>query len=163
MVERGGASVWVGRRGLQIGKKVFAAWPALQEGRSTRTQRQADLDRVANHLNKLRGAGWLRGADKPVVTLCQHLLEWPVALWTFPRVAGVEPTNNFRERWRCRAVGWRRRSFGGVSAVGCRFVERILTVVPTRRLQDPSVLNYLHDALRAHRAGQPGPALLATE
>jgi transposase len=82
------------------------------------------------------------------------------ALWTFARVEGVEPTNNFLERLLRRAVLWRKRSFGCWSAAGCRFVERILTVVQTRRLQGQSVLDYLQDARRAHRAAQPCPNLL---
>src|SRR5438105_1485861 len=59
IVDRGGASVWVGRRGLKIVKKVFAAWHAFQEGRSTRTQLQAELDRLANQMNKLLVDGWI--------------------------------------------------------------------------------------------------------
>jgi hypothetical protein len=35
-----------------------------------------------------------------------------------------------------------------------------LTVVQTRRLQGKNVLDYLHDAVLAHRAGQPCPKLL---
>jgi transposase len=163
IVDRGGPSVWVGRRGLKIVKKVFAAWHAFREGRSTRTQMQAELARVANHMNKLLVEGWILGEEKPVVTLCHNLLELEAALWTFTRVAGVEPTNNFMERLLRRAVLWRRRSFGCASVSGCRFVERILTVVQTRRLQGKSVLNYLHDALHSLRAGQPCPQLLTLE
>jgi hypothetical protein len=44
---------------------------------------------------------------------------------------------------------------------GCRFVERMLTVVQTRRLQGPSVLRYLYEALVAHRNGLPAPSLLS--
>ena len=42
----------------------------------------------------------------------------------------------------------------------CRFVERILTVVQTRRLQGRPVLDYLYEALVAHRTGLPAPKLL---
>jgi transposase len=163
IVDRDGPDVWVGQRGLKIVKKVFAAWHAFRDGHATRVQLQTALDRVANQMNKLLLEGWIVGEEKPVVTFCQHLLELEAALWTFTRVAGVEPTNNFMERLLRRAVLWRRRSFGCASARGCRFVERILTVVQTRRLQGASVLNYLHGALRAHRAGQPCPQLLGAD
>lgn len=163
IVDRAGPGVWVGRRGLRIVKKVFAAWHALQDGRSTRAQMQAELERVANRMNKLLLDGWILGEEKAVRTFCRNLLELEAALWTFARVDGVEPTNNFMERVLRRAVLWRRRSFGCVSEAGCRFVERILTVVQTRRLQRKSVLNYLHNALHAHRSGQPCPALLESE
>jgi transposase len=163
IVDRGGPGVWVGQRGLRIVRKVFAAWHAFQDGQATRVQLQAELARIAKRMNKLLYDGWILGAEKPVRTFCDHLLELEPALWTFAGVEGVEPTNNFMERLLRRAVLWRRRSFGCASAAGCRFVERILTVVQTRRLQGKSVLNYLHDALRSARAGQPCPKLLAAE
>ena len=112
-------------------------------------------------MNALLVEGWILGGEKAVVAFCQNLLEVEDGLWTFARVEGMEPTNNFMERLLRRAVLWRRRSFGCASECGCRFVERILTVVQTRRLQGKSVLNYLHDALQAHRAEQPCPKLLA--
>ena len=160
IVERGGPCAFVGRRGLQIVKKVFAAWHAFREGQSTRAQREATLEPVQNRMNRLLLEGALLGADAPVVRFCENVLALEPALWTFARIDGVEPTNNFIERLLRRAVLWRKRSFGCWSEAGCRFVERILTVVQTRRLQDQKVLDYLHDALRAHRAGQPCLKLL---
>ena len=76
---------------------------------------------------------------------------------------GVEPTNNHAERLLRRGVLWRKNAFGSQSAAGCRFVERLLTVVQTRRLQGRSVLRYLHEALVAHRNGLPVPSLLAAD
>ena len=55
------------------------------------------------------------------------------------------------------------RNFGCHSAAGCRFVERLLTVVQTRRLQGRSVLGYLYEAVVAHRQGLPAPALVAAQ
>jgi hypothetical protein len=42
----------------------------------------------------------------------------------------------------------------------CRFAERMLTVVPTFRLQHRSDLAYLERAIAAHRHGEPAPKLL---
>ncbi|MGL4423601.1 MAG: hypothetical protein ACRCZF_23290, partial [Gemmataceae bacterium] len=58
-----------------------------------------------------------------------------------------------------RAVLWRRKSFGCQSPAGCRFVERILTVVQTLRLQKRNTLEFLGEALRAYREGRPAPQL----
>lgn len=159
IVDGGGTSVAVGREGLSIVKKVFAAWHAFRDGDCTREQLEAQLAPVVRHMNRVltRGAS---GPDATVATFCANVLELEVALWTFVTMEGVEPTNNHMERLLRRAVLWRRRSFGCWSASGCRFVERILTVVQTRRLQGKSVLDYLHDALLAHRTGQPCPKLL---
>ena len=160
IVDRAGESVWVGERGLKIVKKVFAAWHAFRERRLTRVQLEAEMARIAHQMNKLLIDGSFDAEEKPVVTFCQNLLDIEAALWTFARVEGVEPTNNFIERLLRRAVLWRRRSFGCSSENGCRFVERILTVVQTRRLQGKNVLNYLQEAIRTHRAGQASPRLV---
>jgi transposase len=82
------------------------------------------------------------------------------ALWTFARVEGVEPTNNYMERLVRLAVLWRRRSFGCNSVAGCRFVERILTVVQTCRLRERNIIEYLTTAVQAHRSGREYAKLL---
>lgn len=161
ILDRGGPSQAVGRSGLRIVKKVFAAWHAFQDGQVTRVQLQAQLDPVVLRLNRILLEGALLGEDPTVATFCENVLALEPALWTFVNTEGVEPTNNFMERLLRRAVLWRKRSFGSWSEAGCRFVERILTVVQTRRLQDQNVLEYLHDAVLAHRAGQPCPKLLS--
>lgn len=73
----------------------------------------------------------------------------------------AEPTNNHAERLLRKGVLWRKGSFGTWSDAGSRFVERILTVVQTRRLQNLPVLNFLVEAVRANRTGQAAPSLLA--
>jgi transposase len=160
IIDRGGPSVFVGRRGLAIVKKVFAAWHVFQDGRATRVQLEATLDPIINRMNRVLLEGALLGDDDTVATFCENVLALEPALWTFVTTDGVEPTNNAMERLLRLAVLWRKRSFGCASVAGCRFVERILTVVQTRKLQRQNVLDYLHDALRAHRAGQPSPKLL---
>jgi transposase len=160
VVDRGGPSAFVGQAGGRIVKKVFAAWHAFQEGETTRAQLHSQLGPVMNRLQRVLLEGAILGEDKTVAALCENLLALEPALWTFTLVEGVEPTNNFMERLLRRAVLWRKRSFGCWSVAGCRFVERILTVVQTRRLQGKNALEYLHEALLAHRAGQPCPKLL---
>ena len=46
-------------------------------------------------------------------------------------------------------------------AEGCQFVERMLTVVQTLRLQQRPVLDFLYRAIVAHRAGLSAPQLLS--
>jgi transposase len=91
---------------------------------------------------------------------CRELLAVEESLWTFVRVPGVESTNNHIERVLRLAVLWRKKSLGSQSEAGCRFVEWLLMVVQTRRLQGRPVLDYLYEALVAHRAGLPAPTLL---
>jgi len=89
----------------------------------------------------------------------KRLLKDYEALWLFANVEDVEPTHHHAERCLRPAVKWRKRSFGKHSAAGCRFMERMLTVVHTLRLQKRPVFEYLKSALRNHRAGKPAPSL----
>jgi transposase len=161
IVARAGPSATVGRKGLYIIKQVFAAWHGFKEGQVTRAQLAAQLEPVEIRLNRILLEGALLGADTQVAAFCENVLRLEPALWTFVKTEGVEPTNNFMERLLRLAVLWRKRSFGCNSEAGCRFVERILTVVQTRRLQHKNVLEFVHDAVLAQRTNQPCPKLLA--
>jgi transposase len=162
IVDRGGPSVFVGRRGLRIVREVFAAWHAFREGRATRGELKTLIEPLERRLAKALLAGGL-GDDPRVAKFCENILLLEPALWTFVTREGVEPTNNFIERLLRPAVLWRRRSFGCNSESGCRFVERILTVVQTCRLQGRNTLEYLYNAVHAHRCGLSGPSLLSGE
>ena len=161
IIDRSGPDESVGREGRRLVRKVFAAWHGFQDGQVTRAQLEARLAPVMQRMNRVLLQGAILGADPTVVRFCENVLALEPALWTFVTTEGVEPTNNHVERLLRRAVLWRRRSFGCWSANGCRFVERILTVVQTRRLQAKNVLDYLQEAVLAHRAGQPCPSLLS--
>ena len=99
--------------------------------------------------------------DASVQRFCRNLLAVYPALWTLARLEGVEPTNNHAERTLRRAVIWRKVSFDKHREAGCRFTERILTIVQTLRLQHRPVLDYLRQAVVAHRAASPAPVLCA--
>ena len=90
----------------------------------------------------------------------REILALEPALWTFVHEEGVEPTNNAGERIVRAGVLWRKRSFGTDSTNGSRFVERILTVVATLRLQKRNVLDYATAACEAALHGRPAPSLL---
>ena len=159
VADRGGAGEGVGRAGLRVVERTFTAWHDYEEGKLTREGLEERLAPVMARMSAVLVKG-LRGDDPAVATFCGNLLELEQAMWTFAREDGVEPTNNHIERLLRRAVLWRKRSFGCQSEKGCRFVERILTVVQTRRLQGKSVLQYLHDAVVASRAGLTCPKLV---
>ena len=57
-------------------------------------------------------------------------------------------------------VMWRKTSFGTDSPSGSRFVERILTVVTTLRMQWRNVVDYVTEACEAALHGRPPPSLL---
>ena len=160
LAELGAGTRSSGRAGLRAVKAVFALWRDFKDRRIDRPELQRRLAPVRARLQRAlrRGA---QGPDKTAKRFCRRILKLYEALWTFAAVEGVEPTNNHAERMLRSAVLWRKGSFGNHSEAGCRFSERILTVVQTLRLQDRPVLAYLRAALAAHRAGMPAPALLA--
>lgn len=158
-VDRGGPAVSIGREGLQVVAKVFKAWHLFRGGGLTRRQLQQQLSPVARHLRQVLDAG-CACADTKAANFCANLVALEPALWRFVVSDGVDPTNNHAERVLRRGVLWRKISFGCHSEAGCRFVERVLTVVQSLRLQERNVLDFLIAAVQNHRAGSPIPALV---
>jgi transposase len=159
LAERGGFAKEIGTSALDLQRRVFELWHLYRGGGCTRPQLMERIEPLEVEMVRILSRG-AHGKDAKTARFCTRLYEVQDALWTFARVEGIEPTNNHGERVQRLAVLWRRRSFGCQSAEGCRFVERILTVVQTLRLQKRSVLTYLTTALTAHRAGQPAPQLV---
>ena len=162
LIDRGGAAARLGRKLQRVAGRVFEEWHLFRGGTFGRRALQNHLDGDAQELERLLRAG-RRCADRKAAAFCENLLALLPALWRFVVSEGVEPTNNHAERLLRRGVLWRKNAFGSHSEDGCRFVERLLTVVQTRRLQGRSVLRYLYEALRAHRGGLPAPSLLSAE
>jgi transposase len=162
LVDRGGPAAPLGQKLQGLAERVFTEWYLFRGGGCSRQQLQARLDGPARAFERVLRAG-RRCADRKAAMFCANVLELLPAVWRFVVSAGVEPTNNHAERVLRRGVLWRKNAFGCQSAAGCRFVERMLTVVQTRRLQGRSVLGYLYDALLAHRKGLPAPSLLTAE
>jgi transposase len=158
-VDRGGESEVIGQAGQEASTKLFAAWWDFRQRKIDRENLQTMLDPVASAFRAAleRGCGC---ADARAATFCENLLALYPALWLFAGVEGVEPTNNHAERIVRGGVLWRKNAFGSHSEGGCRFAERMLTVVQTLRLQHRSVLTYLEQAINAHRHGETPPKLL---
>lgn len=161
LAERSGLSRRIGENLLALSAVLFEYWPRVRDGTHSRQwfQRQVLTAIRPDVAWELRRG--LRSRCAATRGTCRELLAWESSLWTFAFVQGVEPTNNHAERVLRGAVLWRKGCFGSRSDGGCRFVERILTVVQTLRLQSRPVLTYLYEALCAHREGLPVPKLLS--
>ena len=138
MVDRGGAAAPLGRQLQRVAERVFVEWHLFRGG-------GCDRRAVCNSGWTARRAPWSgllkagrRCADRKAAAFCENVLELLPAVWRFVVTEGVEPTNNHAERVLRRGVLWRKNAFGCQSEAGCRFVERLLTVVQTRRLQGRS-------------------------
>jgi len=84
----------------------------------------------------------------------RRLLREMDSLWVFLAQQGVEPTNNRAERALRFGVQWRKRSLGTASDKGNRWVERILSLKETCRLQAVSTYQVLVDAMTSLFTGQ---------
>jgi len=85
----------------------------------------------------------------------RRLLREMDSLWVFLRQHGVAATNNRAERALRFGVLWRKRSQGTTSEQGNRWVERILSLKETCRLQAQSTYTVLVDAVTNLFRGQP--------
>jgi transposase len=90
---------------------------------------------------------------------CRDILKYRAYLWTFVDDPNVEPTNNAAEQIIRQAVLWRKTSFGTQSQRGARYVERMLTVCATCRLQGRSIIVYMRNACHSYLNNSPAPSL----
>jgi transposase len=161
MAERTGKAKEVGEGLLGVVKEVFRRWRLVRAGKRSRNWFAKQVEkRLHDEAEGLLLRGLSCGCAKTAETCC-HVLEVEEALWTFAYTEGVEPTNNAAERALRTAVIWRKKSFGSQSEAGCEFVGRLLSVAQTVRLRGGRVLDYLTEAIRAHRHGLPAPTVLA--
>jgi transposase len=84
----------------------------------------------------------------------RRLLREMDSLWVFLAQHGVDPTNNRAERALRFGVLWRKRSLGTASDKGNRWVERILSLKETCRLQARATYAVLVEAITSFFQGQ---------
>jgi transposase len=162
MVDRGGPAGALGEELLFHTDVLFELWYKVRDGTRGRRWLRRQVEQWLRGEVRLlleRGAGC---ACAETAGTCAKILEVEETLWTFARVEGVEPTNNAAERALRPAVLRRKRSFGNHSEAGCQYVSRLLSVAQTLKRQGRSVLEYLQQALEAHRHGQPIPSVFPT-
>ena len=78
----------------------------------------------------------------------------------FDESFALEPTNNHSEQQIRQCVIDRKITQGTRSEAGERYHERMWTAIATCRKQNRRFYEYLHQALTAHRNGEPAPSLL---
>jgi transposase len=159
LIDRGGAEGKIGQKAKETASWIFPAWKDFKAGDIDRETLQRCLRPVRGDFKQVMEEGArLRGTKAAI--FCQNLLDLEPALWTFTREAGVDPTNNHAERVLRRGVLWRKNCFGSASDRGARYVERMLTVAQSLRLQKRRVLDFLVSSVEAHRRGSAAPSLI---
>lgn len=138
---------------------MFDTWWRYKDGKIPWAAFQAEMTPIRKKVNSLLLRGAYSGHAR-LVGMCSELYDHREWLWTFVDVQGIEPTNNTAERALRPAVIYRKLSFGTQSASGSRFIERMLTVSETCRLQGRSIFVYLTAAVEAHFQRKAAPSLL---
>lgn len=152
----------VKRLGFDLMRSVevmFIIWHKYKSGLISWKTFQSQMRPIRKRVNSLLLRGVFSG-NKRLVGMCRELHKHRQWLWTFTQVEGIEPTNNAAERALRPAVIYRKLSFGTQSEKGSRFIERMLTVSETCRLQKRSVYEWLTAAVEASLHGRQAPSLL---
>lgn len=143
-------------------RKLFEHWRHYKAGKIKWSTFQSYVTPIREEVRCLLLRGSFSGNAK-LQGFCDELYDRREHLWTFTRVEGIEPTNNTAERALRPAVIYRKLSFGTQSALGSRYLERLLSVSETCRLQNRNAYQYLIEAMEAKFAGKSAPSLLPTQ
>ena len=144
---------------LAIHAGLFRLWHQYRRKIINRSQLMEKSIRLEKKLLAL-AERHLDSTEAEVRNMAQALFENFEHLFTFIYREGIEPTNNAAERALRIAVQWRKVMFGNRSGRGEETVARLLTVSQTCLRQQRSALDYLAEAIRCHRSGQPAPSLI---
>jgi transposase len=157
--ERQGAPGRLGAKLVKAAREVFHIHRLYLEGEHTLDWLGEQLSPVQQRIRALLEQG-TRGRHEKTANFCAGLLEEWQALWTFCEVPNIPLTNNAAERALRHAVIMRKIQGGTQSEQGDRWIERILSIAETCRLQGRSKLAYLIETATAAHHGQPAPSLL---
>jgi transposase len=143
-------------------RKLFAVWREYKAGEIQWTTFQKHVAPIEEEVRGLLLRGRYSG-NKKLIGFCNELYDRRAHLWTFTRIEGIEPTNNAAERALRPAVIYRKLSFGTQSKGGSRFIERLLSVTETCRVQNRNAYEYLVEAMNAKFNRETAPSLLPTK
>jgi transposase len=109
LIDRRNAGSPVGQQLLEYADLLWEWWYWVRDGTWRRSTLQHYVSVLRPAVREALSAGTRCGCAKTAAT-CRELLAVEPALWTFVRVAGIEPTNNAAERALRHAVQWRKTS-----------------------------------------------------
>ncbi|MCU1422225.1 MAG: Mobile element protein [Microbacteriaceae bacterium] len=161
IVDRNAAGGTSAVKALAGADAMFRTWHQFKEGAITRAALREGTAAYREQFRDFCSRGRAQDADRKWRSLGTDLLRQWDAVFRFIDSEGLEPTNNTAERDLRGAVMWRRTTQGTRTEEGSLFVSRILTANGTCKIQKRGVLEYLRDALLAHRRGSLAPSLLS--
>jgi len=146
----------------KLRKKIMAVWYLFKEGHISRSELIKKTKSARNAMRRCLKQ-YRHSEEECVKNLAGKLFKRFDDLFTFIFREGVEPTNNIAERGIRPAVQWRKICFGNRSNNGAVLTSRLLTVTRTCWLQKRNPLEFLVEAITAHRSGQAAPSLIQFE
>ena len=147
----------IGKELSELCKTIFIHYHRARDGTIQWKTFQRRMESYEQEVERLLKKG--STYEGPLAGKCREILKHRQHLWTFVRDQQVEPTNNAAEQIVRQAVLWRKMSFGTQSQRGSRYVERMLTVCSTCRLQGRSIIAYMRNACDCHLSNRPVPNL----
>ena len=161
-----------GRDGEAIGKALrkearamfrlwhrFKKWKNNQESKGIKvsmTVLESQMSAIRKKIKTLLEEGKKRGVPK-----CGSILKLESQLWVFTKEEGIEPTNNVAERSIRPAVLWKKRSFGVESERGARYMEAMLSIKMTARLNGVRPAEFLRELIHSSRSKTPVPSIFS--
>jgi len=159
MAERSGMAGQIGAELVAHTQRMFAYWHRVRDGTLNHDAFACHMlflqARIEQALRRGSGCGEARTARS-----CARILKTRHALWTFVHTCDVEPTNNLAERTLRSYVIWRKICFGTQSRRGSLYMERMMTVVGSCKLQGRNVLDFVTQTVRAHYGCAATPSLV---
>lgn len=157
--ERIGSSSTIGDNLLEQTNHLFHFWHQFKDGHIDRKILKKKTKPIRIFIEGLLRQG-TRSKNKKTSGTCRNILSYGPALWCFLEIDGIEPTNNLAEQLIRTIAIWRKTSFGTQSKTGSLYMERIMTVVATCKLQGRNILHYLTSAVKSHLDKSTFPSLL---
>ena len=159
IAERTEVDTWIGNRLQECSKELFRHWHRFREGTILREELiktvEAEVKEKVRVLLKLGAIH--QDCDRKTQATCFDFFDRFDSLWLFLYHENVEPTNNAAERGLRHGVIWRKLCYGSQSERGERFIERVMTVAGTLKLQAKNSFEYFTDCFRAYIYGGQAP------
>ena len=140
-------------------QRMFAFWYRVRDGTMGRGTFAMHMQFLSAQIEAGLHEGGSCGESRTENT-CKQILKVREALWTFVHQPDVEPTNNLAERSLRSYVIWRKISFGSQSHRGSRYMERVMAVVGSCKLQGRNVLDFITQTVRARFGDGKAPRLV---
>jgi transposase len=160
---REGFDKWIGQQLLERKKTIFDLWHQFKDGQFTRNELIKKIEAgPKEELKVLLKAGAIHeDCQNKTKATCIDFFNHFDMLWVFVYLEGVEPTNNAAERSLRHGVIWRKISYGSQSEVGERFVERVMTVAQTLKLQAKNSFDFFTNCFREFIHGGHSPPVFS--